>query len=455
MKMRPRVGLHFSSWFGVTLLPTRKCLLASLIFCLPYGNPASAADSVPPKNVLVLYSFSNRTVAEFTNLLESEMRAHASWPINFYVEYLESRRFSDEGYEKSLVETLRHAYGYKNLDLVIGVAYPALEFAARHPDQLFPHAPIVFTDVHAARIEGHKLWPAVTGVTDSVNVQGTIDLALRLHPRTDTVVVITNRSEFERYWLAVVHNELVRRHDRTKEVDLVGLLPEQLLQKVRQFSPQSVVLFQETPQDSEESAIGPYDVLRSIGQRFPTYCIFTEICLSRGGIGGIGVDYNEQFLLGAAVANRVLSGERPEDIPLVHSSAGGVRVDWRELRRWRISESALPPGSKVLYRLPTFWERDWNYIVAVLLVILAQALLIAGLLWQRARKRKAEAVLWESEKRFRVMADTTPSMVGMCDREGKVTYLNESESHLREGIEWLGTATPGRPISIRMTLKPC
>jgi PAS domain S-box-containing protein len=41
------------------------------------------------------------------------------------------------------------------------------------------------------------------------------------------------------------------------------------------------------------------------------------------------------------------------------------------------------------------------------------------------RKRKAEAVLRESEKRFRVMADTTPSLVWMCDAQGKITYLNE------------------------------
>ena len=51
--------------------------------------------------------------------------------------------------------------------------------------------------------------------------------------------------------------------------------------------------------------------------------------------------------------------------------------------------------------------------------------MICGLLWQRARKRRAEAVLRESEKHFRVRADTTPSLIWMCDARGKVTYLNE------------------------------
>ena len=121
----------------------------------------------------------------------------------------------------------------------------------------------------------------------------------------------------------------------------------------------------------------------------------------------------------------MLSGQRIENIPLVNDSNSQVQVNWRELQRWHIPESALPPGSLVLDREPTLWERDRKYIIPALGVILAQALLIAGLLWQRTRKRKAEAVLRESEERFRVMADTTPSLIWMCDAQGKITYLNQ------------------------------
>ncbi|HEX3438671.1 MAG TPA: PAS domain S-box protein, partial [Pseudacidobacterium sp.] len=66
-----------------------------------------------------------------------------------------------------------------------------------------------------------------------------------------------------------------------------------------------------------------------------------------------------------------------------------------------------------------------KYVIAAIAVIFAQALLIIGLLWQQARKRKSEAVLRESEERFRVMADTSPALIWMCDPRGKVTYLNE------------------------------
>jgi PAS domain S-box-containing protein len=39
--------------------------------------------------------------------------------------------------------------------------------------------------------------------------------------------------------------------------------------------------------------------------------------------------------------------------------------------------------------------------------------------------RSTEAVLRESEKRFRIMADTAPSLIWMCDARGQVTYLND------------------------------
>ena len=61
-----------------------------------------------------------------------------------------------------------------------------------------------------------------------------------------------------------------------------------------------------------------------------------------------------------------------------------AKVDWRELVQWNVPESALPPGTIVLFRQPNVWERYRKYIVAGIAVIILQTLLIAGLLWQRA-----------------------------------------------------------------------
>jgi len=415
-------GCEPSRWYDVSgrsahpWLPVLGFLLLVLTPC------ASAAALATEKNVLALESFSDRR--EPVDSLESALRAVAPWPVNFYVEYFEGRRFDDQGYERSEFEMLKHKYLGQKLDIVIARASPALQFALRHREELFPGVPIVFWDVDARRV-GQRI-PGVTGVTISLDVRGTLDLALHLHPDTNTVAIITENSEFEKYWLDAVRAELVRRQDQVKEIDLVGLPTSQLLERVSALPRRTVLLFQEAPQASVQPEMGTYDVLAWVGQRLPTYCILPELCLGHGGIGGVGADiYGREAPLAAALAKRVLSGESPESMPVVDGTVQQVRVDWRQLRRWNIAESKLPPGSLVLYREPTFGEHYRRYIVAAILVVAIQSLLIIGFLWQRRRKRQAEANLRESEKQFRVMADTTPGLIWMCDQEGKITYQNE------------------------------
>lgn len=454
---KPRVaeGFDCSSSFGVRGLSAQVwfAVLAIIIFVL--ARPASAAEPAAEKNVLIINGFSDRGL-DNAESLEAALRARVPWPVTFYVEYLETRRFKNAGYEESLVETLRHTYGGEKLDLVIVEVYPALLFALKHRDELFAGVPIVFMAVDSGRIAEQKMWPGVTGVTVTAGVQATIDLALHLHPRTNAVAIITNNSDFERYWLAAVHAELLRHHSNLREIDLVDLPTGQLLEKVAALPPKTIVLFQQTPQDSVRPTMGIYDTAAAVGQRLPTYCIFPVLCLNHGGIGSAAYDMEEQIPLTAELARRVLSGERPESIPVVHGTSNQVRVDWRQLRRWNIPESALPPGSLVLYRQPTVWERDRKYILVGGLLIVAQSLLILGLLWQRARKRKAEAVLRESEERFRVMADTTPSLVWMCDRDGSVNYVNDrgrvftgQDPNAGLGDNWLAYVHPDDLQSVR------
>ncbi len=63
--------------------------------------------------------------------------------------------------------------------------------------------------------------------------------------------------------------------------------------------------------------------------------------------------------------------------------------DWRELRRWSIDESKLP-GSIIHLTEPTFWEQYRWRIIGIVSLCIMEALLIVGLLINRARRRQAE-----------------------------------------------------------------
>jgi PAS domain S-box-containing protein len=224
-----------------------------------------------------------------------------------------------------------------------------------------------------------------------------------------------------------------------KEIDLIGPADRQILEQVDALPPHTVVLFQLRPDDLTQPAIEPLDLLAAVSQRLPTYSAWSGLALNRGGVGGAYRDIPKDAVLNGQVVARVLRGERPENIPIVTDSDLHYQVDWRALQRWHIPESALPAGTIIDYRRLNLWQRNRKYILITLIVIIAQALLIAGLLLQRKRKRKAEAILRESEQRFRVMADTIPSLVWMCDERGQVTYRNDRRIEFTGQTEDLGT----------------
>lgn len=406
-------------WRGLRGRSARGWLsVFAILLCVLSGLPAAAQSNA--KNVLILHNWAS--LPQSWTLMESTVRARVPGQINFYTASVENPRFDEKTYQENLSETLR-GYGGVKLDVVVAATYPVLQFAMQYRDKMFPGVPIVFTDVPYQ--EAPKLWPDVTGVISPLGMHETIDLALHLHPDTNAVAIITGTSAWDKYWLSVAHSELLRHQDKVREIDLIELEGPRILEKVAELPPHTVVLFQLRPVDFLQPELGPFDILATVAQRLPTYSAWPGLALNHGGVGGVYRNLPKEAVLNGEIVARVLSGERPENIPFVRDSDLQVRVDWQALQRFHIPQSALPPGAEIENRPPTLWQRERNYVIAAIAIIAVLCSLILALLWQRSRKRKAEIVLRESEGRFRVMADTAPSLIWMCDSKGKITYLND------------------------------
>ena len=78
--------------------------------------------------------------------------------------------------------------------------------------------------------------------------------------------------------------------------------------------------------------------------------------------------------------------------------------DWRELQRWGIPESRLPPGSVVRYRAPSLWREYRGTVLSAVGVLAVQSLLIVGLLYQRRARQRAEI---ESRRNLALAADAS------------------------------------------------
>ena len=382
--------------------------ILGMLLCCSFGpGTATAANPQGPtaKSVIVLSGGRGRASL---NQMESELRSRVPWPVNFSIVDLENPRFEDDSYRESLAEALRAAYGEKP-DMVVAVGDPSLRFATEYRGKMFPDVPIVFMSVSTLLADQQK-WPGVTGVAVAPGIRDTISLALRLQPGTKTIAVITGESETEKDYLAAVQSELLRRQDRVKELDIIGPPSGQMLERVAALPTDTVVLFHLFPHDSEQPAVNAYDILAAAAQRLPTYSVFPSLGLDRGAIGGAYSDATKDAVLAGQIGARILQGEHPDSIPVVRLANFEARVDWRQLQRWHISESALPPGSVVLFRQPSAWQLYKYYFIAGLSLITIEATLILGLLWQRARRRRTERELALMYERFRMAVEAGRSV---------------------------------------------
>ena len=126
-----------------------------------------------------------------------------------------------------------------------------------------------------------------------------------------------------------------------------------------------------------------------------------------GGTGGFIVTAVPVAEDVAQLALRILNGERASQIPVVKGSYTRPIFDWRQLRRWNISEKSLPPGSEIRFRPLTMWEQYRWQMIAMVAALLIQAAMIAALLFEHRRRRVAEL---ESRRRLMEIAHMDRAM---------------------------------------------
>ena len=118
---------------------------------------------------------------------------------------------------------------------------------------------------------------------------------------------------------------------------------------------------------------------------------YDEAFFGREIVGGPLLSVADSGRQTAAVAVRILGGEKAGDIKIPPVEFATPKFDWREMQRWGISESRLPPGSEIIFRDPTLWDQYRAHILAFIAATLLQAALIIWLMYEHRRRQVAEA----------------------------------------------------------------
>jgi signal transduction histidine kinase len=343
--------------------------------------------------VLVLYS-NNRLVPGNVSVdrgLRAAMMT-SEQPVQIFSEFLDRPEFSGDKYEGTMTTYLREKYSARQPDAMVAVSDEAFDFLLRHRAQIFPRVPLVYTAVSKSLLKTiPKLPPDVVGVPVEYDYAGTIQQALRWHPAARRLVVVTGASERDREREALLRREIPPVAGNL-EVEFLARLPTaEVLQRLGALGADSVVFTPGYFQDGAGQLFNPRDAaaLMAAAATAPMYGP-VDTFIGLGVVGGRMPSFESMGRQTGQIIGKLFSGATPASLQLPEVTPTALHVDWRQVRRWRIDESAIPADAVVHFKDPTFWEAYRNAAIAVIAVILLQAALIAKLLIERRARRAAE-----------------------------------------------------------------
>ncbi|HEU4479490.1 MAG TPA: ABC transporter substrate binding protein, partial [Pyrinomonadaceae bacterium] len=358
--------------------------------------------------------------------LRSTLKNGSSAPLEIYSEYSRNK-LAGPDYEKELLALLQKKYEGKKFDVIFSIGSYAISMSLKNSAELFADTPIVFLTIDRRNIANLYPAPGVTGVWGEINFKPNLELALALHPGTKRAAIIQGVSEIDKFWATKAKEDFREYQSRLEFIDLAGLTIPDMRNALAGLPPDTIVFFVSHIQDKVGNAYESPDYLRQVSpaSAAPIYGT-TDAHLGVGAVGGSVLSFEALGGEAGRVGLRVLAGERPEAIT-AHGVPSVVIFDWRELKRWGISEQQLPRGSVVRFKVPSFWERYKWYIIGTFTLLVLQTSLIAVLLFERRRRRRAKEALdrLNAELEERIAARTA----ALADKSKELETFAYSVAH--------------------------
>lgn len=368
----------------------RIVIALAAMLCAPAACPGASAQEASVRTVLVIHSGAESFPANpvLNTGIREGLKSRSDVPIEYFAEYLESDAFPEREASLAFRDYILRKFRGRRIDVVIAITGTALDFVLDHHGELCPEAAIVFVGVNRPE---NDVTPGrgLTGLTVGIAYGETLKLALELQPTTERVFVVANGRSQET--IEAVRAELRDFSPRVSFTYLTERTLPKLVAAIRAVPPNSVILYIWHTQQDPGNIVYPNEIARVVAEAAPVPVYGTsDFYVGSGVVGGVVRGTRETGVRLGEIAVRILTGTRADDIPIETPPLLTI-LDWRQLRRWGISESRVPAGARILFREPGVWQEYRWYIGAAAGLLLAQSGLIGALLVQARRRRRAEA----------------------------------------------------------------
>ena len=370
-------------------------------------SSAIAAPAAGSRRVLIIHSFGRdfAPLDTMSSAFRTELARQSPELVDVFEVSIQSARFAQIVDDEPLANYLQTLFAGKRLDLIVTIAEPAMFFCIQHRSELFPETPLL-------AIVDHRQMPLVSAATNAtivpvyIKIPVLLENILQVLPDTTNVMMVLGASPFERYWAEECRHEFAAFTNRVT-ISFANDLPiDKICEQVAALPPRSAILYAMLAVDA---AGVPYEQEKALtllrtAANSPVFGVF-ESQLGQGIVGGPLLSLEASGRQAAGTALRLLQGEKANELSIPPPEPVRFIYDWRELKRWHISQQRLPSDAIVLHRPPSQWEEHKGIILVGSGVILAQMLTIIALVVHRTRRRRSEEELRESETRMNLAAE--------------------------------------------------
>ena len=381
-------------------LIARGAIVVAFMICT--ATAPLHAQRVQETRILMLYGHDPNApgVVAFAQPLKAVLLEQLPNRVEIYEEYLDLARFPDFDRSPQLARYFAEKYQGVRPDAIVAEGTKALRFATERLSRLFPGVPIVYGFAFEPNVDFSALPANVTGRRQPLPYVSTYSLARALQPDAERVVLVSGASALDSLLLSVALREITPLLNGMELKVLQDWSYASLIDSLRRIPPRTFVIFSSLSRDQRGWKFNTGDLIASLTRisSAPVYGIVRG-WVGDGVVGGGVMDFADDGMRTGRLLVRVLRRAPGEPLSPAEVAATPLVADWRELQRRGLSEHRLPPGTEVLFRTPSPWERYRTTILATLCVFLLQAALILWLLIERRRRRRTQAALRDSEAR--------------------------------------------------------
>jgi len=359
---------------------------------------------------------------------------HPENPV-YYVEYLDWKRHPESNHIELMASVIIEKYKDIDIDLILTTDDVGMQFAIDYRDQIAKDVPIVFTGVYQEsallRMTGVD---NITGVVESIDTYGNIELVLNLVPNTKHLYIINDCTESGKdVEASILKGVEFYQQEKGYTYDLLNdKTYEQIKEILHSPIEDSVVIIGSFSVDSDGTAV-PNELFTEDLSSFLTIPMFSpyEFNYGNGIAGGLLLSGSLQGEAGAKIAMKIIGGETTSAIEVKAVDTAYYGLDYRFVEKFNLPYKKLAFDYEMINQPMKTMEQYMTVLFISLFVIAILSIFTFILVFNIRNRIKAQEKL---QNKHRELQDTY-EILAYSENELKVQ--NEKLMLQQEEIKFL------------------